>query len=467
MSDEPSNLPFYEVVNRQRQFFRQANTLHYNQRINILKDLLQVVKENEQAILTALAKDLHKSTFEAWAVEYGVIMEELRLAIRHLREWMQPKRLKTPLLHFRANSSVLPVPFGHVLIIAPWNYPFMLALRPAIGAIAAGNAVLIKPADAASATEALLENMINHQLNTPWLQVAKAGPEESARLMEHRFDFVFFTGGTEIGRKVYQAAAQHLTPVVLELGGKNPCIVHHDADLTIAARRIAWGKFSNGGQTCASPDYLLIHESVYEQFIQKLIQQIRIFYGDDPQQHPDYGRIINKRHWERIMKLIPGAEVLAGGTGNEADLYIAPTIIRPKDTAHPSMQEEVFGPVLPIFTYQTIDEAYTFIDRHPDPLAMYLFSKDRKLADKLSRDISSGDFVVNEQVIHFGHIHLPIGGKGNSGFGKYQGKHSFDIFSHQKSIYRKFFFPDLPVRYPPYTTRKFQMIKALFRIGYR
>lgn len=451
------------TIQEQRDYFQSGATLPYTVRIKILRQLLSVVRANEILILEALKKDLNKSQFEAWAVEFGVIEQELLLAINHLRRWMHPRKLRTPLFHQPARSYQLAEPYGSTLVIAPWNYPFMLALRPCIAALAAGNTVILKPAELSDQTSLLLEKLINQNFPPNHFHVFRTNAEGSAELVKEKFDFIFFTGGSVVGKEIYKAAAEHLTPVVLELGGKNPCIVHPDIDLEVCAARIAWGKFSNAGQTCVSPDYLIVHQSVKEALVNAIKQNLLKFFGEDPSKSPDYGRIVSTTHTHRILSLIQGVDIIWGGQFDQEQKYIAPTMVELSSLQHPIMDFEIFGPVLPILTYNNESEIANIVRRNPDPLVLYVFSRDRSFARRMMQQIPSGDVGINELVIHFGHLFMPIGGRGTSGLGKYQGKYGFDVFSHFKSVLHKGFRFDLSVRYPPYNNKKLALIQRLFK----
>lgn len=452
-----------KLIVDQRFYFASKATLSCDFRITQLKKLLQLTIDFEDKLLEALFKDLHKSKFEAWGAEVGLIQTELKYFIGHLKKWMRPKKLATPLFHIRAKSYIQKVPYGNTLIIAAWNYPFLLAMRPLIGAIAAGNTAVIKPSENAPSTASLLEEMINNNFDKKYIHVVNADAEGTKELLTQKFDFIFFTGGTQIGRHVYEAAAKHLTPVALELGGKNPCIIDETADLDIAAARITMGAFSNCGQTCVTPDYILVPENLKNALSEKIITKIESAFGKDAKLSPDFGRIINTTHFDRINKLLDKQNIVFGGITDRDEKYISPTIILDPDPASPLMREEIFGPVLPIIGYTNIEKALDLIKNNPDPLVLYLFSKNKTRIKKVSEEIRCGDMVINEVMLHFGHLKLPIGGVGNSGIGKYQGKYSFDEFSHKKSVMHKYFFPELNVRYAPYNKKKFLFLKRMFR----
>ena len=455
---------FDELVNAQRKFFSSKKTIPYAYRIEQLKKLATLIQTYESQFVETLYQDLHKSKFEAWGAEVGVVINELNYYINNLKKWMLPSKIKTPLFHFRSTSYIQQIPYGNTLIIAPWNYPFLLVLRPLIGALAAGNTAIVKPSENAPATAALLEEMINQHFEKIYLHVINTDIAGAQQLIQQKFDYIFFTGGESVGKLIYQEAAKNLTPVTLELGGKNPCIVDETAQLDITAARITWGKFSNCGQTCVAPDYILVHKNIREALIQKIISNIEKSYGKDAQKSPDYGRIVNAYHHQRITKMITPETIIYGGQNDINDKYIAPTLLNIQDPLHAAiMQQEIFGPVLPIITYTDINETFDIINQHPNPLVAYLFTNNTELIKKATAEIKSGDMSINEAVIHFGQLMMPVGGVGNSGIGKSQGKSTFLTFSHPKSVMYKKFFPDLPVRYPPYSQKQLARLKLLFR----
>lgn len=451
------------IIISQREFFKTGNTYSYEFRKGQLIKLKQLVKKYEPKILEALHADLHKSNFDGWTVEVGVIEQELNLAIQQLKSWMARRRLPTPLLHAIGSSYQFPEPYGNTLIISPWNYPFLLAIRPVIGAIAAGNTCIIKPSEFSVHTSLVLAEMINNNFKSDFLFVLNTDAAGTQQLLNYKFNYVFFTGSPSVGNIVYQAAAKHLTPVTLELGGKNPCIVDADINLKIAASRIAWGKFSNAGQTCVAPDYIIVHKKIKEEFIALIIKNLNHFYGKDAAISNDYGRMIHSKQFHRIENIIAKSNLLYGGQLNAETLFISPTIVEVTDWDDVAMQEEIFGPVLPIVTYENIEDAIQIANKHPDPLVCYLFTKNKKLIAYIQQQIPAGDMCINDVVVHFGHSKLPIGGRGKSGIGKYQGKYNFETFSHLKSVLHKTFIPELSVRYPPFNDSKFQRIKTLFK----
>lgn len=394
--------------------------------------------------------------------EIGMCLTEIRHAARHLREWSRPRRVPTPLMHFPASSRIIREPRGVCLIISPWNYPFLLAVGPMISAIAGGNCITLKPSEYAPATAEVLRQMLNACFETRYCRTVIGGAEISAAETARPYDMIFFTGSGEIGRKVLAAAAENLTPVVLELGGKSPCIVDETADLPVAAARIIWGKCLNSGQTCVAPDYVLVARSRKDALIREMRKKIQRFYGSDPCSNPAYPRIVNERHFDRLVTMIPERPA-AGGRSDQATLKIEPTLIETTlDNPGPLMTEEIFGPLLPILPYDEIHEALGFILSRPRPLALYLFTRDRKLQRRVAETIPFGGGCINDTISHIATPYLPFGGTGASGMGAYHGRHGFETFTHAKSILTKPFHPDVPVRYPP-LEGKLNLIQKLLR----
>ena len=395
--------------------------------------------------------------------EIGMCLTEIRHTARHLREWSKPQRVPTSLMHFPGSSRIVREPRGVCLIIAPWNYPFLLAVGPMISAIAAGNCVTLKPSEYAPATAAVLEKMLDVCFEGRFCRTVTGGAEVSAAETARPYDMIFFTGSTAVGRKVMAAAAQNLTPVVLELGGKSPCIVDETADLKLTARRIVFGKYLNCGQTCVAPDYLLIDGRVKDQFLSHVKKWMTAMYGQDPLDNQGYVRMINRKHYDRVMGLIDPAKVVYGGRGDPDTLKIQPTILDGVSPEDPVMQEEIFGPLLPVLTYDTLDRAVEFINSRPHPLALYLFSEDRAAQERFLRQVPFGGGCVNDTIIHLATSRMGFGGVGDSGMGSYHGKLSFDTFSHRKSVVKKSTWMDLPVRYAPYTALQEKLLRLFLR----
>ncbi len=445
-----------------QEFFATQTTLADNFRIQQLQRLKTTIQKYEAELLQALQRDLHKSAFEGYTSEIGFVYSEINDAIKNLRRWMKPQRVKTPWLHWPSRSKIHAQPKGVVLIIAPWNYPVQLLFSPLVGAIAAGNCVMLKPSEAASATEKVIAKTIAEAFPQKYCAVVTGDASVAQELLGLKFDHIFFTGSTIIGQQVLRAAAEHLTPVTLELGGKSPCIVDATANIDLSARRIAWGKFYNAGQSCVAPDYLLVHRQIKDQLVEKLKHTIENFFGPQTQNSPDYGRIISRRHFDRLTELLKNQSILVGGHNDAETLYIAPTIIDCQHMDNPLMREEIFGPILPILTYNSRDEIPALIAQRPTPLACYIFTSEQNFAARIIREVKFGGGCVNNTLIHVANQHLPFGGVGYSGMGAYHGKASFDVFSHRQSIVYTPWMFDLWLKYPPYRGR-LKLIRKLLR----
>lgn len=438
----------------QRDYFARGATRPLEYRLELLEKLRQALLRNEANIFEALRLDLGKSAFESYATELGMVLEELKLFQRKLKKWARPQRAAIAMSNLPASGQIVAEPYGHVLIFSAWNYPLQLALNPMIAAVAAGNCVMLKLSEVSPATAELLHRLIGEVFPPEFVQVCQGGPAVGEALLRKKFDLIFFTGSSQLGHLVYRAAAVNMTPVVLELGGKTPCIVDADADLKVSARRIAWGKFLNAGQTCVAPDYLLLNRKIKNEFLALLAAQVKTFFGDDPQQSPDYPRVVNERHFDRLTALLNGGGTpFIGGQTDREKRYIAPTILTGTSAEAAIMQEEIFGPLLPVIEIDSLDEAIEFINRREKPLALYYFSSNRRKWQELVDRTSSGGVAINETITHFANPSMPFGGIGNSGIGAYHGRHSFTVFSHLKPVMTKPFFPDLPLRYPPYGKR--------------
>ncbi|MBW4488493.1 MAG: aldehyde dehydrogenase [Trichocoleus desertorum ATA4-8-CV12] len=454
-------LAISDVVEKQRTFFNSGKTKPIDFRLEQLKILKQAILEAQSSIVEAVQADLGKPTFEAYLIEVGVL-DEVKYAIKHLRAWAKPRKVATPVVFMPASAQICPQPLGVVLIIAPWNYPFQLSISPLVGAIAAGNCAVLKPSELAPHTSQVIANLIRQHFDPAFITAIEGGAETSQQLLAERFDHIFFTGGTAIGKKVMAAAAENLTPVTLELGGKSPCIVDAEVPIELAARRIAWGKFTNAGQTCIAPDYLLVHRSIKPQLLSAIQQSIATFYGDNPAASPDFGRIINQRHFERLAPLVQSGKIVVGGDTNPAERYIAPTVLDGVSWSDPVMQEEIFGPILPVLEYEDLNEAIAQINQRPKPLALYLFSQNQQRQTQVLQETSSGGVCINDTILQVGVPSLPFGGVGPSGMGRYHGKASFDTFSHERSILKKPFFLDFKLRYAPYSD-KLKWLKQILR----
>ncbi|AFY90859.1 aldehyde dehydrogenase family protein [Chroococcidiopsis thermalis] len=441
---------YSELLRQQREFFQTGKTRSIDFRLAQLKILKQAIVEYEIAINEALQADLHKPVVEIYLTEITVVKKEIDYAIKHLKSWIKPHKAAVPLEQLPGAGKIYPEPLGIVLIISPWNYPLQLAITPLVGAIAAGNCTIIKPSEIATHAAAVLAKMLQKYFDSTYISVVEGGVETSQKLLTEKFDHIFFTGGTNVGRIVMEAAAKHLTPVVLELGGKSPCIVDTDINLEYAAKRITWGKFINAGQSCIAPDYLLVPEAIKQQFIEKIQKCIAEFYGAQPANSPDYGRIIDRKQFDRLVALLADGKIVFGGETDAESRYIAPTVIELASLDVPAMQSEIFGPILPVVTYQHISEAIAIVNQGSKPLALYLFSRDRNLQKRVLAETSSGSACINDTVLQFVVPTLPFGGVGSSGMGKYHGKASFDIFSHYKSVLYRSLAIEINLRYPPY-----------------
>ncbi|MCM2989356.1 aldehyde dehydrogenase [Bacillus safensis] len=418
------------------------------ERIRILQDLKAKIKQHEKDILQALAHDLHKSEQEAYTTEIGMVYEEINHTIKHLHKWAKPTRAKTPLTHIGSKSMIIKEPYGGVLIIAPWNYPFQLALSPLVGAISAGNAVILKPSELTPQVSQVINTIVERVFQEDHAAVVEGGVDVSTELLKLPFDYIFFTGSVAVGKVVMEAAAKHLTPVTLELGGKSPCIVMPDADIKLAAKRITFGKFTNAGQTCIAPDYLLVHESIKEDLLREMTACILDFYGEHPETHPHFGKHVSQRHFDRLTQFLSNGTIVTGGQRNEQELKIAPTILDHITWEDPVMQEEIFGPILPVMTFDSLHEAAHMIKERPKPLALYLFTTSKETESYILDNLSFGGGCINDTLMHVATPHLPFGGVGESGMGQYHGKESFFTFTHEKSVLRQTNRFDFSFRYP-------------------
>jgi aldehyde dehydrogenase (NAD+) len=449
------------IVARQRQFHRGGRPRDVAFRKAQLKKLKSEMQAMEPELFQALHKDLGKSEFEAYTSEVGFVYEEIGYALANVDEWARPVRVPTPLLHQPSDSSIHPQPRGTVLIIGPWNYPLMLLLAPLVGAIAAGNTAVLKPSELAPATAAVVARLVARAFSPEYCAVVGGGVPETTALLAERFDHIFFTGSIPVGKIVMRAAAEHLTPVTLELGGKSPCIVDEHVDVAVAARRITWGKFYNAGQTCVAPDYLLVHRAVKPALLAGIKSALAEFFGADPSRSPDYGRIVNARHFDRLAELVDG-RVFVGGERDKASLYFAPTVLDDARMSDKAMAGEIFGPVLPVLTFDALDEAIAMVRERPNPLALYVFTSRAATERRVVDEIPFGGGCVNNALIHLANPHMPFGGVGESGMGAYHGKFSFDTFSHKKAVTRTTTKLDIKLRYPPYAGR-LGLIRKLMR----
>lgn len=457
-----TNQEIAAVVEAQRSFFATGATLPVAFRIEALKKLRQTLKDNEQAIAQALAQDLGKSAMESYMCETGLVISEISYLLGHIRGFAREKTVTTPLAQFASRSYRKPSPYGVSLIMSPWNYPLLLTLDPLADALAAGNTAVIKPSAYSPATSALLSRLLASIFPREYVAVVTGGREENSWLLEQKFDYIFFTGSKAVGQVVLEKAARHLTPVTLELGGKSPCIIDASADAELAAKRIVFGKYLNCGQTCVAPDYVLCHTSVKEKFLKSLKAEIRAQFGADPLHNPDYGKIISRKHFDRIAGLMDPEKVVFGGGRDAEACKIEPTVMDHVTWEDPVMGQEIFGPVLPVLTYDSLDRVIELVNGHDKPLALYIFAQDRQVVRRVTSRCAYGGGCVNDVVIHLATSHMGFGGVGESGMGAYHGKTGFDTFTHYKSIVDKKTWLDLPMRYQPYRRNLYSGLLRLF-----
>lgn len=453
-----------EVFKKQKSYFNSGITKDIRFRLSALKKLKMIIKENEDNILKALKKDLGKSDFEGYATELGMVYEEINLHIKNIKKWSKREKRKTPISYFPAKSYVYKEPYGVTLIIGPFNYPFQLVIAPLIGAISAGNTAVIKPSENVRNISILLEELINENFEEEFIKVVGSldGKEFVTELLELPFDYIFFTGSVNVGKIIMEKAAKNLTPITLELGGKSPCIVDKDARLELAAKRIVWGKFLNAGQTCVAPDYLYVHKDVKEELLELIIGELNTQFGENSYESDDYPRIVNSRAIDRLKSYIEDSEVYYGGKVDRDNKYIEPTLLTNVDVNSPVMTEEIFGPILPVITFSHIKEAIEFINKREKPLALYYFSESKDSVKNIIKFTTSGGVTINDTVIHVANPHLPFGGVGNSGLGKYHGKESFEAFTHNRAIMERGTFVEFNVRFAPYG-KKIGLIRKLMK----
>lgn len=442
------------LIDKQREYFESGKTLSYEARRDSLKKLRDCVKKNENEIIDALKTDLGKSAAESFMSEIGLFYDDLEYNLKNLKKHMRPKRCGSPLSIFPSKSQILQSPYGLVLIISPWNYPFLLTLEPLADALAAGNCCVVKPSELSPATSGIMTKIIEETFPKELVCFVNGGAEECKALLEEKFDYIFYTGNTNVGRYVMEKAAARLTPVTLELGGKSPAIISRNCNLRLAARRVAFGKFLNVGQTCVAPDYVIIEKAVHDDFIKYLKEEIVKMYGEKPLSNENYGKIINKRHFDRLCGLIDKSKVIFGGESDLAALKISPVIMDGVTEDDAVMKEEIFGPLLPLLSVENLEEAFTFIQKNPHPLALYLFTNNKREEKRFIYDLQFGDACVNDVMVHVSNHNLPFGGIGDSGMGIYHGKYSFETFSHPKAIVKASILIDIPIRYQPLTAFK-------------
>ena len=453
-----------EKINKQREYFSTGETKDINFRIEKLKKLRDVLKSEEEKVFEALKKDLMKSSFESYVTEVAMVYDEINMHIKNIKKWSKKRRVKTPLVQFPAKSFIQLEPYGVVLIIGPFNYPFMLTMDPLIGAIAAGNTAIIKPSESAPETSKILKEILEKVFDEKYILHVnpERGKEVVEELLKEKFDYIFFTGSATVGKIVMKAASQYLTPVTLELGGKSPCIIDEDCKVELAARRIVWGKLMNSGQTCVAPDYLYVHKDIEEEFIKKLEEEIKNQFGDNPLESKDYFKMVNEREFNRVLSYIDKEKLVFGGNYNRKTFQIEPTILKNITWDDPVVEREIFGPIFPILTFENLDEVIRVVNSKDKPLALYYFSEDKNKIEKVLNSTSSGGVTINDTLVHVSSSYLPFGGVGNSGMGEYHGKYSFDLFSNKKGVMNRKTFLDLKIRYAPFQN-KLTIVKKIMK----
>ena len=451
-----------KIINQQKTFFDSGRTRDLSYIKDKLKALKTNILSNEEAIYEALYKDFKKSRFEAYFSEIGIVVAEIDMTLKNLKSWSKPNKVRAAALNFPSKDYIYSEPYGAVLIIAPWNYPFQLAIAPVISAIAAGNTVVLKPSELTPHTAKIIETILSEVFQNEHLSIIQGGIPETTALLNERWDYIFFTGSVPVGKIVAKAAAQYMTPVTLELGGKNPCIVDDSVNIKLVAKRLVWGKFVNAGQTCIAPDYILAEKSIKSELIQQLKIEITKAYGEEPKKSTDYPRIVNTKNLKRLSAMLKGVDVVHGGDVEEEDDYIAPTLVDNPSLKSKLMEGEIFGPILPVFSYETMEDIELMVSRYEKPLGFYVFSNRKQFYNTLIKKYSFGGGSVNDTMVHFGNPRLPFGGIGESGIGAYHGRLGFDTFSHKKGITIKANWLDIPLRYAPYTN-KLKKIKKAFK----
>ena len=451
------------IIKEHKAYYETGDTKDIAFRLKQLEKLKNAVKSNENLIIEALHKDLHKPELEAYATEIGFLYDSIKYFMKNLKKWAKVKRVKTPIVHLGSNSYIYPEPYGTVLIVGPYNYPFQLVIEPLVGAIAAGNCVVLKPSEFTPNVSKVLEKVIKESFDEKYIRLIQGEKETTSALINSPFDYIFFTGSVKVGKIVMEAAGRNLVPVTLELGGKSPTIVHKDANINAAAQRIVWGKFINTGQTCVAPDYIYVHKDVKNQLIEKMKESIKKFYGENPKASPDYGRIVNEAQIKRLIGLIDSNKVVVGGEYNEENLYIAPTIMKDVTWEDKVMEDEIFGPILPVLDYENLDEVIKIVNSRPKPLALYVFTESKPVGEKVIESISYGGGCVNDTITHLSTPHLPFGGVGSSGLGSYHGAKSFETFSHYKSVLKKSTKINLSFIFPPYSKEKLDLVKKYMK----
>ncbi len=452
----------HSLLEKQKVYYRSGATIPVDFRIRQLKKLYQTVKKYQTEINDALKSDLGKSHYEGFMCESGLVLTEISYMIKHTRKFAKRKKVRTPLAQFPSHSYKQPVPYGNTLIMSPWNYPFLLTLDPLTDAVAAGNTAIIKPSAYSPATSRIVEKIIKECFSPEYVAVVTGGRAENSALLEQKFDFVFFTGSQAVGKEVLRHTAEHLTPAVLELGGKSPCIVDKSANIKLAAKRIVFGKYLNCGQTCVAPDYIFCESSVKDEFVKAVVSEIKKQYGDDPLKNEDYGKIINEKHFARLCALIDEKKVVTGGNVDDKTCRIAPTVMDGVTYDDAVMGEEIFGPIMPILAFDEFDDVVADLKKKDKPLALYLFTSDKRHIKRVTTELSYGGGCINDVVIHLATSEMGFGGVGESGMGSYHGKDGFDAFSHYKSVVDKKTWLDLPMRYQPYKSKFYEKLLHVF-----
>ncbi len=452
-----------DLVKKQRNYFKNKNTISYEFRYNALSKLRDAILKNEEKLTVGLYEDLGKNKTESYFAEIGQVLKELNYIQKRLKKLMKNKKVKSHIVDFPSKSFISPYPYGVTLIISPWNYPILLSLGPLVGAIAAGNTVILKPSEYSANISKLLEEMLSIVFPDEYIKVVNGEVKETQNLLNQKLDYIFFTGSSNVGKIIMEKASKHLTPISLELGGKSPVIVDQYANIEVAARRVAFGKLINSGQSCVAPDYVYIHESVKDKFIKCLKESIEEFFGKNPIESRDYGKIINDRHYNRLINLLNGESIVYGGITNKQERKIAPTILDNISKESKVMQEEIFGPILPLITYKDFNEVVLYINENPTPLALYLFTENKNVIKTVLNECKFGGGCINDTIMHVSSDYLPFGGVGESGMGSYHGKASFDTFTHYRSVIHKSTKIDIKARYAPYTKAKEKLIRVLLK----
>ena len=455
---------YSKIFNNEKEYYLSGETLSVKFRIEKLRLLKKVIKDNEEKLLSALKKDLNKSNFEGYVTEIGILYQEIDYAIKNVKKWAKREKKKTDIVYFPAKSYIYKQPYGVVLIISPFNYPIQLAFSPLIGAISAGNCAIIKPSEYAINSAVVIEEIINSTFDKRYINVIDplGGKETVSELLSLKFDYIFFTGSVRVGKIVMEAASKNLIPVTLELGGKSPCIVDRDANIKLSAKRIVWGKYLNVGQTCVAPDYVYVHKAVKEELLKEMVKEIESEYGKDAKKSEAYARIIRKEEVKRLQGYLDEGEIYYGGEVDIEDRYISPTILTNIKENSKILEEEIFGPILPVYEFQDITEVIEYVNSKERPLALYYFSEDKNKIETVLSSTTSGGVTINDTIIHVSSTHIPFGGVGNSGMGNYHGKASFDTFTHKKSVVKRSTLMEFPFRFPPYKD-KLKLIKKLMK----